>query len=98
MCSHSICAVVTVQLQSHCCWQVELLQGGRELVGKKEPPSTHFGHDVIPQALREKKKVVAHHYDGYWRVGLCLCSSSQLAVLEQSCQLLLPTNNLVACT
>jgi glucose-1-phosphate adenylyltransferase len=46
---------------------VELLQGGRELVGRKEPPSTHFGHDVIPQALREKKKVVAHHYDGYWR-------------------------------
>ncbi|DBB12890.1 TPA: hypothetical protein ACH3X3_005650 [Trebouxia sp. C0006] len=29
--------------------------------------SAHFGADVIPHALESKLKVVAHHFDGYWR-------------------------------
>ena len=30
--------------------------------------SAHFGHDLIPSALQNGLKVVAHHFGGYWRV------------------------------
>jgi glucose-1-phosphate adenylyltransferase len=42
-----------------------------ELLEDKNPGGTgrqdeHFGYDVIPHALRNGAKVVAHHHDGFW--------------------------------
>lgn len=47
---------------------VSLLQENEDHFGSDAGPDTHFGHDVIPHALREGYRVVAHHFDGYWRV------------------------------
>ena len=57
--------------------------------------SAHFGHDVIPSALKTGLKVVAHHFDGYWRVSVVythflqcvktrLCSACLAALIPQS--------------
>ena len=35
----------------------------------------HFGYDVIPRALRDNLRVVAHHHPGYWRVRAARCAS-----------------------
>ncbi len=43
--------------------QVKLLQE------ETDEPLDHFGHHIIPQALRTNHKVVAHNFDGYWRVS-----------------------------
>ena len=48
---------------------VALLQENEDHFGEDAGPDTHFGHDVIPHALREGYSVRAHHFDGYWRVG-----------------------------
>lgn len=42
--------------------QVKLLQSDGD------EPADHFGHHIIPQALKSSHKVVAHNFDGYWRV------------------------------
>lgn len=55
---------------------MSLLQENEDHFGSDAGPDTHFGHDVIPHALREGYRVVAHHFDGYWRVGSL---SSQVA-------------------
>lgn len=52
--------------------KVKLLEQNEDRFGAKASPDTHFGHDVIPHALRDKLKVVAHHFTGYWRVSLIL--------------------------
>jgi len=49
---------------------VSLLHENEGHFGSDAGPDTHFGHDVMPHALREGYTVVAHHFDGYWRVGL----------------------------
>lgn len=33
----------------------------------RDTQSAHFGNDVIPDALGSGLKVIAHHFDGYWR-------------------------------
>ena len=50
------------------------------LVSLLGPPSldntdsgAHFGLDIIPKALREDFRIVAHHFDGYFRVRLLPC-------------------------
>ena len=53
---------------------------GRDvLVSLLGPPSldntdsgAHFGLDIIPKALRDDYRVCSHHFDGYFRVSLCL--------------------------
>lgn len=41
--------------------------------GDQAGADTHFGYDVIPHALRDGYRIVAHHHPGYWRVRLfCL--------------------------
>ena len=57
--------------------QVKLLEQNEDRFGAKASPDTHFGHDVIPHALRDKLKVVAHHFTGYWRVSLILAGSNK---------------------
>ena len=46
---------------------VSLLAGQEGHYGKDSGPDTHFGHDVIPHALRDGYRVVAHHFAGYFR-------------------------------
>jgi glucose-1-phosphate adenylyltransferase len=46
---------------------VSLLHENEGHFGSDAGPDTHFGHDVMPHALREGYTVVAHHFDGYWR-------------------------------
>ena len=46
---------------------VALLAGQEGHYGKDSGPDTHFGHDVIPHALRDGYRVVAHHFAGYFR-------------------------------
>ena len=48
---------------------VSLLHENEGHFGSDAGPDTHFGHDVMPHALREGYTVVAHHFDGYWRVS-----------------------------
>ena len=57
--------------------QVKLLEQNEDRFGAKGSPDTHFGHDVIPHALRDKLKVVAHHFTGYWRVSLIMAGSNE---------------------
>ena len=57
--------------------QVKLLEQNEDRFGAKASPDTHFGHDVIPHALRDKLKVVAHHFTGYWRVSLILAGTTK---------------------
>ncbi|KAK9828450.1 hypothetical protein WJX72_000056 [[Myrmecia] bisecta] len=45
----------------------KLLQTNETHFGSDAGPDTHFGHDVIPHALRDNLRIVAHHFDGYWR-------------------------------
>jgi len=46
---------------------VALLAGQEDHYGNDSGPDTHFGHDVIPHALRDGLRVVAHHFGGYFR-------------------------------
>ena len=69
--------------------QVKLLEQNEDRFGAKASPDTHFGHDVIPHALRDKLKVVAHHFKGYWRVSLILAGS-----IEANIATLAATHNL----
>ena len=32
-------------------------------------PDAHFGYDVIPHALEDGLRIMAHHHPGYWRVS-----------------------------
>ena len=41
--------------------QVKLLAGAST--------GDQFGRDVIPHALEKGYTVIAHHFDGYWRVS-----------------------------
>ena len=50
---------------------VALLAGQEDHYGKNSGPDTHFGHDVIPHALRDGYRVVAHHFSGYFRARAC---------------------------
>ena len=34
-------------------------------------PENHFGHHILPRALREDYRVMSYHFDKYWRVRLC---------------------------
>ena len=34
---------------------------------KDEDSSHDFGHDIIPKFIRDKKRVMAYKYEGYWR-------------------------------
>ncbi len=45
--------------------------------------SAHFGADVIPHALESKLKVVAHHFDGYWRVSTNIILDNSFCVLSE---------------
>lgn len=45
--------------------------------------SAHFGADVIPHALESKLKVVAHHFDGYWRVRTNFTLDNSFFVLPE---------------
>ncbi|KAK9844020.1 hypothetical protein WJX81_002055 [Elliptochloris bilobata] len=51
---------------------VALLAGQEDHYGENSGPDTHFGHDVIPHALRDGYRVVAHHFNGYFRDVLTL--------------------------
>lgn len=53
---------------------VSLLHENEGHFGSDAGPDTHFGHDVMPHALREGFTVVAHHFDGYWRVCCLVCA------------------------
>ncbi|KAK9831226.1 hypothetical protein WJX74_008354 [Apatococcus lobatus] len=44
-----------------------LLTENEEHFGTDAGPDTHFGHDVMPHALRAGLRVGAHHFGGYWR-------------------------------
>lgn len=55
---------------------VDLLHENEDHFGEDAGPDTHFGHDVIPHALREGFSVRAHHFDGYWRVSPSPCPLS----------------------
>lgn len=46
-----------------------LLTENEEHFGTDAGPDTHFGHDVMPHALRAGLRVGAHHFGGYWRVS-----------------------------
>ena len=46
---------------------VELLNDPGELAAK---PENHFGHHILPRALREDYRVMNYHFDKYWRVGI----------------------------
>lgn len=48
--------------------------------------SAHFGADVVPHALDSGLKVVAHHFDGYWRVSR-LCRFSDMRSCNGQCHL-----------
>ena len=68
---------------------VSLLHENEGHFGSDAGPDTHFGHDVMPHALREGFTVVAHHFDGYWRVrGLTaptvLNSRPRISCLQRS--------------
>ena len=68
---------------------VSLLHENEGHFGSDAGPDTHFGHDVMPHALREGFSVVAHHFDGYWRVRgsspIMLSSSSNRLYLLEEC-------------
>ena len=40
-------------------------------------PENHFGHHILPRALREDYRVMSYHFDKYWRVRFvhpcCMC-------------------------
>ncbi|KAK9914771.1 hypothetical protein WJX75_000324 [Coccomyxa subellipsoidea] len=44
-----------------------LLSQNENHFGDQAGPDTHFGYDVIPHALRDGLRIVAHHHPGYWR-------------------------------
>ncbi|BDA43485.1 Glucose-1-phosphate adenylyltransferase [Coccomyxa sp. Obi] len=44
-----------------------LLLQNEDHFGDKAGPDTHFGYDVIPHALRDGLRIVAHYHPGYWR-------------------------------
>ena len=44
---------------------VELLNDPREAQAK---PENHFGHHILPRALREDYRIMSYHFDKYWRV------------------------------
>ena len=47
----------------------------RHSAGNNSKPDAHFGYDVIPHALEDGLRIVAHNHPGYWRV------SGKLAVM-----------------
>ena len=63
---------------------VALLAGQEGHYGKDSGPDTHFGHDVIPHALRDGYRVVAHHFSGYFRVR-ARCPHARLCLLGCCC-------------
>ena len=42
----------------------------RQSAGTDTKPDAHFGYDVIPHALEDGLRIVAHHHPGYWRVSV----------------------------
>lgn len=62
-----------------------LLSQNENHFGDQAGPDTHFGYDVIPHALRDGLRIVAHHHPGYWRVRLpaaCLLPAPTHTVWE----------------
>jgi ADP-glucose pyrophosphorylase len=55
--------------------------------GDQAGADTHFGYDVIPHALRDGYRIVAHHHPGYWRV--CCHSPCTLSCHPQITRFLL---------
>lgn len=55
-----------------------LLLQNEDHFGDEAGPDTHFGYDVIPHALRDGLRIVAHHHPGYWRVRPPLDPSKHL--------------------
>ncbi len=45
----------------------------RHRAGTDTKPDAHFGYDVIPHALEDGLRIMAHHHPGYWRVSLSIC-------------------------
>ena len=45
----------------------------RHRAGTDTKPDAHFGYDVIPHALEDGLRIMAHHHPGYWRVSLPAC-------------------------
>ena len=41
----------------------------RHSAGNDTKPDAHFGYDVIPHALEDGLRIMAHHHPGYWRVS-----------------------------
>ena len=41
----------------------------RHSAGNNSKPDAHFGYDVIPHALEDGLRIVAHNHPGYWRVS-----------------------------
>ena len=41
----------------------------RHRAGVDSKPDAHFGYDVIPHALEDGLRILAHHHPGYWRVS-----------------------------
>ncbi|CAK0781127.1 hypothetical protein CVIRNUC_005292 [Coccomyxa viridis] len=39
----------------------------RHSAGNNSKPDAHFGYDVIPHALEDGLRIVAHNHPGYWR-------------------------------
>ena len=56
----------------------ELLADPREAQAK---PDNHFGHHILPRALREDYRVMNYHFDKYWRVGCPACTAGSVCVL-----------------
>ena len=64
-------------LQQSWMLQVKLLEGSAT--------GDQFGRDVIPHALDKGYTVIAHHFDGYWRVSpKTICSLKCYARLQLS--------------
>lgn len=41
----------------------------RHSASANSKPDAHFGYDVIPHALEDGLRIMAHHHPGYWRVS-----------------------------
>ena len=44
----------------------------RHSAGPDTKPDAHFGYDVIPHALEDGLRIMAHHHPGYWRVSILI--------------------------
>ena len=64
---------------------VELLNDPRVDLAK---PENHFGHHILPRALREDYRIMSYHFDKYWRVRWgphAGCSHALSSCMQPAC-------------